>query len=106
MLRTTFTVLDMERLIVVMMMVSLLPMQRDVLDFLRALGNTLCAEHGQRLAQQSDQQKKREQAARHSGGLYPSGLPSVTSADFMREDHERRTLPILTTIDKNGIVLP
>lgn len=40
-LRVIDTVFNVKRLVVVMMMLGILPMQRNVLDFERPLGNAL-----------------------------------------------------------------
>lgn len=52
------TVFNMQRLVVVMMVPGILPMHGGMLDLQRPLGNALGAQHGQRLAQECDQQQE------------------------------------------------
>ncbi len=45
-LRGIAAIFNVKRLVVVMMMLSVLPMQGPVLDIQRLLGKALCAQHG------------------------------------------------------------
>lgn len=67
--RIAARVFDVKRLVIVVMVVSVLPVQIGMIELLCPVGHGLRTDPSERLAHKDKQQNKGEQTTRHSGEL-------------------------------------